>query len=118
MTIYEKIIQLFENMTTEEEFDALNVNKKWQKVKHTWTEAENHLSDINTSTQDRIVSCYGDSANKPCPAKSYQDGKSYCNACGCHEKELANINVIDGKSKLNYEGLCCPLRKKGFKNSV
>jgi len=57
-----------------------------------------------------IVAKRNESCNT-CPMMKIEDGKRYCNACGCGSWRLSDLD-----KKLTYAYLECPLGRAGFSN--
>jgi len=81
---------------------------------------KDHKSD--PSVKDvRMLSCFGDGHSIPvCPAlrgSKVQEGRFYCNDCGCGDKPGKWLNGKEGEyTKLDYPVLLCPRKMPGFSN--
>jgi len=67
----------------------------------------------------RQLSCFGDANQAPCAQlRTTRDGRRYCGACGCGPKPEAILDVdAEGRSKLQFTKLRCPLGRPGFSNA-
>ncbi len=99
---------------------------EWQRVKPSWSRALSFATVIlrtsvegkvsETTYWERLQSCSGlNAANQivspVCAMRREHQGVAYCGACGCGATPLARLD-----NKLWYQGLECPLAKKGFEN--
>lgn len=69
----------------------------------------------------RMLSCFGNGHTVPvCPAlrpSKVEDGRFYCNDCGCGDKPGKWLNGKEGEyTKLDYPVLLCPRKMPGFSN--
>ena len=79
---------------------------------------------INKATKQlRVLSCMGNRESggilPPCDhlMDSETEGKKYCGACGCGDREGTwLIAEADKYSKLDYPKVACPLQMPGFTN--
>tara|TARA_R100001015_G_C4629560_1_gene190510 strand:+ start:56 stop:571 length:516 start_codon:yes stop_codon:yes gene_type:complete len=79
---------------------------------------------INTATKQlRVLSCFGNKDSggilPPCDhlRNSETEGKHFCGACGCGDREQTwLISESDKYSKLDYPKVACPLHMPGFTN--
>ena len=79
---------------------------------------------INKATKQlRVLSCFGNKESggilPPCDhlKNSDTEGKHYCGACGCGDREGTwLISESDKYSKLDYPKVSCPLTMPGFTN--
>ena len=84
----------------------------------------NNVTDIETKRL-RVASCFGTESIGGnigrCPAlnNSTTEGKHFCGACGCGDKQGTWLIPESQKySKLDYPKLTCPLNMPGFTNYV
>ena len=79
---------------------------------------------INKATKQlRVLSCFGNKESggilPPCDhlKNSDTEGKHYCGACGCGDREATwLISESEKYSKLDYPKVACPLHMPGFTN--
>lgn len=109
---------------------SLRADLEWTKVKPSWQKAHSFLRSIlskgftgkvatDEQFKQRHVSCFGTTpegiyVQSPCPslAKSKDQGRHYCNACGCGDRSIAHLD-----SKLmRFPHLECPRKRPGFSN--
>jgi len=83
-----------------------------------------NVTDLDTKRL-RVASCFGTESVGgnigKCPAlnNSATEGKHFCGACGCGDKEGTWLIAESQKySKLDYPKLSCPLNMPGFSNYI
>lgn len=122
----------------------LSKKELWDKVKHTWHQADSFAKSYTSKILEgkvskeikslRILSCHGIDENgkqvkPPCFARLYSTTKKFysCNLCGCGEREIARISSFNSEEnqpvfndeeyiKLDFPTLECPRQMPGFSN--
>lgn len=122
----------------------LSKKELWDKVKHTWHQAESFYKSASSRVKEgkvskeikslRILSCHGineegKQVRPACHARLYSPTKKFfaCNLCGCGEREIARISSFNSKEnqptfnedeyiKLDFPTLQCPRKMPGFSN--
>lgn len=117
---------------------------QWDVVSHTWNKAHNFILSMTSRLLEgkvskevkslRILSCHGLDENgkqvkSACYSRGFSNEKKYsfCNRCGCGQRELARISSFgstenqplfkeDEYIKLDYPHLACPRKMPGFSN--